>query len=294
MANVRRNLIDSGLKYFDYYANSRDIFPNISIDGGITISLYEKNYKDNIEYANNGIKQGLYSDVEIFFSNQFEKEVYDKIHEKISSDKTMLDRVLGDIGRLQGDEFGFSKKDQVTLLKEESTDMKNPIKVWANSGFGKASRYSWHFIELDDLADRKFLAPILKTRKVMLDKKGHAITFGRGNIVNSLPKIVGKNVTASGDVYFIIPENDCDYDLSLIKSLFMTKTARFLMSIKQKDLCVRGFEMIPDYTLFKEMLNGETFTDSFFYREFNFSDELKQYIEDMITEKVDTDKDETD
>ena len=120
----------------------------------------------------------------------------------------------------------------------------------------------------------------------MIDKKGHAITSGKGNIINNKPEIVDKNVIASGDVLFVFPEHDNDYELALIKSLFLTKTARFLMSITQKDLYVRGFENIPDYTYFMNDLNGQMFTDSFFYKNYNFSESLIAHIENSVSNKV--------
>ena len=65
----------------------------------------------------------------------------------------------------------------------------------------------------------------------------------------------------------------------------MTKTARFLMSITQKDLYVRGFENIPDYTYFINSLKKGLFTDEFFYKKFNFSKELIEYINSKISDK---------
>lgn len=161
--------------------------------------------------------------------------------------------------------------------------MFNPIKIWANSGSGKGTRFSWHFIDKDIL--NNIPKNILSTRKVMIDKKGHSISGRSGNIFNNNPTIVDSKVIASGDVLFILPEHDEDYDLKLIKSLFMTKTARFLMSIKQKDLYVRGFDNIPDYTLFIPKLNGELFSDKWFYKYFKFSDKLIQHIESSVSAK---------
>ncbi len=128
---------------------------------------------------------------------------------------------------------------------------------------------------------------IIATRKVMIDKKGHSIAGKSGNIFNNNPLIVDKKVIASGDVLFVIPKHDTDYDLKLIKSLFMTKTVRFLMSITQKDLYVRGFDNIPDYTLFISKLNGELFSDKWFYKNYKFSDRLIQHIESSVNAKND-------
>ena len=120
----------------------------------------------------------------------------------------------------------------------------------------------------------------------LISKNGHAITTGKNNIFNNSAEIVEANAIASGDVYFIIPDNSNDEnELLLIKSLIETKTARFLMSISQKGLVVRGFENIPHYSYFKEKLSGKLFTDKFFYQEFHFSNELINHIEENISEK---------
>ena len=69
------------------------------------------------------------------------------------------------------------------------------------------------------------------------------------------------------------------------------------MSLTQKDLCVRGFENIPDYTYFINDMkdpkyNNKMFenklgllTDEYFYKKFNFSQELIDYIESHISPK---------
>ena len=284
MKPTHDEILKSGLYTFNYYSNSTDIFPNVGIDGGVTITLFKKDYDGDIKYFNSGVDSGIFRDGEMFFSNQYEEEAYKKIHDAIQGKETMLDRIIGNIGSLGGSEFGYHKHTQIDQLKDSSAGMKNPVSIWANSGFGKGTRFSWHYIEKDILEG--YPKELFETRKVMIDKKGHSLGSGSGNIINNIPQIVDKNTTASGDVLFVIPENDTDEDLKQIKSLFISKTARFLMSITQKDLYARGFENIPDYTLFKQMLKGQQFTDKFFYETFNFSQELIDHIEACVSEKV--------
>ena len=114
---------------------------------------------------------------------------------------------------------------------------------------------------------------------------------GTGNGINNIPQIVQANATASGDVLFVFPEHDIDYELQLIQSYFATKTVRFLMSIIQKDLYVRGFENVPDYCGFAEALQGELFSDDFLYKTLGFSDGLIEYIEKHVSLKNVTDTD---
>ena len=285
MKPTHDEILKSGLYTFNYYSNSTDIFPNVGIDGGVTITLFKKGYDGDIKYFNSGEESGIYQDGEMFFSNPYEEEAYKKIHSAIDGKRTMSDRIIGNIGSLGGSEFGYHKHSQIDQLKESSDGMKNPVSIWANSGFGKGTRFSWHYIEKDVLEG--YPEELFNTRKVMIDKKGHSLGSGSGNIINNIPQIVDKNTTASGDVLFVIPEKDTDEDLKQLKSLFITKTARFLMSITQKDLYARGFENIPDYTLFKPMLKGQQFTDQFFYETFGFSQELIDHIESCVSKKDD-------
>jgi superfamily II DNA or RNA helicase len=283
MEKVRDQIIESGLYKFDYYPDTKKLFSNVDIDGGISITIFKHKYQGIINYSVEDKIYGQYDKNIKFLSNQFEREILEKFEPYISSNKNMLDRVIGNIGSLGGGEFGYSKSKHKNYLRNSSEGLTDPVKIWANSGLGKGSRFEWHYIEREIL--NEIPKVILSTKKVMIDKKGHAIAGKSGNIFNNIPKIVGENVIASGDVLFILPEKDSDYHLNLIESLFVTKTARFLMSITQKDLYVRGFDNIPDYTLFIDKLAGKLFSDEWFYKEFNFSDELIRHIESSITSK---------
>ena len=224
-----------------------------------------------------------YNPEERFVSNEFEAEVLN-VFSALLNLGNMSNRVVGNIGSLGGSEYGYNKSQHINYLRSSTIGMDKPIKIWANSGIGKGSRFAWHYVDKNNIGNVPDL--VITMRKVMIDKKGHAITHGRGNIMNNIPQIVESNVIASGDVLFVFPERDEEYHLELIKSLFKTKTARFLMSITQKDLYVRGFENIPDYTLFLESLNGNLFSDSWFYKEFQFSNVLIDHIENFVSEKV--------
>lgn len=282
MVKVREKMINAGLKEFDYYPDASKLFSSVSIDGGVTITTFEKDYKEKIKYFREGTYSGYYSVDEKFVSNSFETEILEAL-KPIFNNSSMNDRIVGNIGSLGGGEFGYNKTQHIQFLKSTSQNMEHPIKIWANSGSGKGSRFAWHFIDKNNI--NNIPEAIISTRKVMIDKKGHSITHGTGNIMNNIPQIVDENVIASGDVLFVIPAINDNYHLELIKSLFMTKTARFLMSITQKDLYVRGFENIPDYICFIELLKGKLFSDDWFYKKFKFSKELISHIESLVSEK---------
>ena len=289
MQSVNTEMTENGLYHFDYYPNASELFGKVDIRGGITVTLFKNGYNGDISYNIDGKPAGVYKNDALFFSNKFETEVYRKIYDTIAPKVFMSSRMLGNVGSLGGSEFGYKKHGQIEKISDDATNMKNPIKIWANTGYGSGTRFAWHYIERDALINPP--DKLFRSRKVMIDKKGHSIDAGKsGNIIGNIPQIVGSNTTASGDVFFFFPENDTDYDLQLLKSMFMTRTIRFLMSIIQKDQYVRGFELIPDYTYFIPMLKGALFTDEFFYKTFDFSKELIKHIESCVSEKKENTK----
>ena len=285
MIPVRDKIIESGLKYFIYFPNSTDVFTvnGIKIDGGISITLFESKYNKSITYSiKNSVDKAEYKMDSVFLSNEFEIEAYNKVV-NTADFSSVKHRIFGNIGSLGSSEYGYNKSKHIDKLTDIKEELIHPIKIWANMSFGKGTRFDWHYIEKDELENVPDI--LFSSRKVMLDKKGHSLSFGRGNVINNIPQIVDKGASASGDVLFVFPENDTDYELQLIKSYFMTKTVRFLMSIIQKDLYVRGFENVPDYTYFIDKLDGALVTDAFLYKYYGFSEELIKHIEECVSEK---------
>ena len=296
MKSVRDEILDSGLNKFMLYPESNEIFDSVEIPGGITITNFKKDYKGKVDYFVRGEKQAKNYNKETKIMNNFEEEAFTKIFNDTNNyQNSMSSRVKGSVGSLNSSEFGYSREDQMKFIKDSSTGMKNPIKVWSNNGFGKGggNKYDWYYIEKDKL--NTIPSEIIASRKVMFSKVGKT-TEGRkgginGNIMLADKKAVGTNV------FFVIPEKDDNYDLKLIQSMFCTKTVRFLMSITQKDQCVRGFENIPDYTYFMDDMkdpkyNNKMFegklgllTDEYFYKKFNFSQELIDHIENKLGPK---------
>lgn len=284
MEAVRDELINEGLSRFDFYPNSSALFKN-GIDGGVAITCFHSDYEGDIEYSIAGLGCQIYKPGSLFFSNPYEIEIYEKLSPEKLGTKSIEHRIMGNVGSLGGGEYGYKKGQHIGYLEDTPSDMENPVAIWANSGYGKGTRFAWHYIDkknLDDIPDR-----VLQSRKLMLDKKGHAATAGRGNIFNNIPKIVDKDAIASGDVFFVFPENDDIGELENLRDFFMTKTVRYLMALIQKDLYVRGFSVVPDYTYFLPLLNGQHFSDDWFYEKYGFSDGLIKDIESKISEKKD-------
>lgn len=279
MAGVRTMLVDNGLYRFEYYSDSSKIFPGTVINGGMSITHFKEGVND-IAYSIDGGEYSSYDMSKMIFSNEFEKEVFDKmcIFDNIAK------RIGGGFAGSGGDRFGY---DRVKYCKE-ATDKKvcdTDIKVWTNTGLGRGSSnlYGWHYISRSLIDEHKY-ADATTSRKIMFSATGNPLTGGSGNIIANEIQIVEKNDTGA-NIFFAFPAIDSDYHLNLLKSYFETRTVRFIMSIVQKDVCVRGFENVPDYTYFIDELNGELFTDEFFYNKFNFSKELIDHIEKSISAK---------
>ena len=285
------------LKTFKYYSNSNDIFSNVNIDGGISITEFDSTYNKEPTYYVDDEYKGIFDKNAIMFSNKYFEETFFKVFCKINgikyqttnqniNENNMLKYVKGSIGSGVGNNiFGFSKDKNGDKVKESSAGMKNPVKCWANlSQEMRKGKFSWYYIELDDLLD--YPDYLFSSRKVMITAVGNGIYGGKGNVINNLPQICDAKSTGSG-ILWIFPKNNNDRELNLIKSLFMTKTARYLMSIKQKGRFVNGFDCVPDYLELAKLLPEDAlFTDEWFYKTFNFSEGLINEIETRVSPKV--------
>ena len=284
MEKKRDMIINNGLYFFNWYMDCGDIFSGTCITGGITVTCFRKGYKDEIHYSVDETNiDKIYTAGELVKADAFMEEAYSKVWDG-SEYFDIEHRVKGNRG-VSSPEFGYDKPAHKDFLSKSPEGMTNPIKIWANVK-GKGDHREWWYIEKDKL--NHIPEEILKTRKVMITKVGYNPNFeGESHSVIKVPltQICEANSTADG-MFFILPEIDDDYHLELIKSFFTTKTVRFLMYITQGfDIVVRGFENVPDYTYFIEELNGELFTDEFFYNKFNFSEELINHIEKVIKAK---------
>ena len=280
--SYRDNLLKNHLRNFILYEDSDSIFPTLrGISGGVTITFFDKNFIGNPTYTiNNDKKQREYDINKKIFLNNFEEEVYTKVFNKLDVNKTLNDRVLNN-------GFGYSKHKLFNMTRDNSENMKDPIKVYTNNSFKSyTGKYVWKYIEktsLDSYSDKLF-----SSRKILLSTIGDSLKINASvGVYNKIPMIIDKNATAENHI-FIYPEHDTDRELKLIQSLLLTKTARYLMCISQKGQAVRGFENIPDYIELAKLLpEDELFTDKWFYKTFDFSKELVNEIESRISEKTD-------
>ena len=284
MKNVQLSLLSLGMTNFNYFPNSNDVFGNVSVDGGISITLFKSDSNGDTHYSISGENKGIFNPDEKIFSNKFEEETYIKVFTSI---KTNMEAYRYGRMAFDGGQYGYDKKINRDKVFDKPDGMRHPIKVWCSIEFGKGeSEYKWRYIDKTDLLDFPE-EKLFSSKKVMIDSKGHAIAHGKGNVINNLPVICDRETTAGPGVYWFFPKHEIERELQLIKSLFITKTARYLMCITQKSLCVAGFENIPDYLELAKLLpEDELFTDDWFYKTFDFSEGLINEIETRVSSKV--------
>lgn len=289
MVPIQNALVATGLSSFNYLVTSP--FPGVAIDGNTSITEFDfRKMSKEIQYSIDGESKGVWSRKELLFVNKLEEELYGHF-KGLLTERSMDDIRVGILGSLGVPDFGYQKSRQISKLSKSCETMQNPIKIWANSEFGRGGRFEWFWIDEKDIEKTPDFLKATSSSKVMIDKKGNAPSHIRkkGNFFNNSAEIVGKNVIASGKV-FLIPVNDTPEELKLIASLMTTKTARCLMSITQKDLYARGLDNIPLYADLSESLyqdGGTHFTDEWFYSHYRFSAELIDYIENTVTDKND-------
>lgn len=293
----------TGMKEFEYY-ESDETFPSCDITGGITITNYKKGYKGAIKH-NEGNKI-LYNNK--YLLDEFEEEIIQKIDKNVYK-KNMLARILPPT-------IKFDKKQYAKDLQDTPDGILHPIRIWCSKEFGQGSLMAWYYIDRYKIRNIK---DNYLVRKVQISIYGGELASSKNQapiINNNIDIVLDKNTI--GSCFFCVPENDTFYDLKLIQSLFCTKTARFLMSITQKNFHVKGFENIPDYLYFKEELenlskkseeeqenliknryniyvdeNGERkfiFSDQYFYDKFKFSANLINHIESKLCSKTITEE----
>ena len=285
MRKVRDKIIDNGLYYFNWYTNATEVFSSTSISGGVTVTCFRKGYKGDISYGVNNIDSGIYNFSKTVLIDDYQREIFDKVWEQ-NDYENILSRVKGHIGTVNSwDEFtSYDKYRDYEMLKESPEGMTDPIKFWGTKDFGNGGdvRYKWFWIDRSLLTVKD--ASIFEKRKIMFRKTGQN-PDENSPIFSSEIQIVDAEASCTGNI-FVMAENDIDYELELLKTYFETKTVRFLLKIGMGgDRYIRGFENVPDYTYFIEELNGELFTDEFFYNKFNFSEELINHIEKVIKAK---------
>lgn len=287
MVKYRDLMVENGLKFFRLYQDHNDIFPDVRrLEGGVSITLFEKDYVGKINYVlnnENDIHTYEYENV-VTCIDDFENECYHKVFKNIDTNCNMLSRMLGSA---TAPVPGYDKFTMLPYVQDTPDNLKEPIQVYTNNQLKQATgKYIWGYIEKSKL--QNYPDKLFSSRKILLgiwgepkNPKGPSCIIGKG------PWIVDKYMIG-GMLQFVYPEHDNDRELQLIKSLFMTKTARYLMAIKMRGLRVIGFECIPDYLELAKLLpEDELFTDEWFYKTFDFSEGLINEIETRVSPKVD-------
>lgn len=284
MVSIRDEIIKLGLVKLIYLTNN--IFDNVDIDGGISITLIQPlTQSKDIDISVNNSDFEKWDINKKFFLNVTEESIYQKVETFL--DLKIEDRLaipLTSIGKVF---FGIPKSSFDKVLFDNKDHLSNPVRVWANKGSGKGTRYGWYYIEKSLLSEVP--ESLLSTYKVMIDKVGHADAGKeKNNIFNNDPRVLHPDEISLGNQFYLIPENNTEEDCKLIASYMKTRFVRMLMNITQKDLYVRGLDNVPDYKFLVDDLHKdglEEFTDEWLFKRFDISDEMIEYINLRISAK---------
>lgn len=286
MISIRDAIVDKGLRKIIYYTNS--VFDNVSIDGGISITLIssvKESSDETILISKNDSDFKNWNPSDKFFLNDMEESIYTVVEKYLNT--TMNDYVVGNLGSLGSIYFGVTKDDYDEIFFDNKDKISSPVKVWANKGRGKGTRYKWYYSDESSLP--KVPKDLLKSYKIMIDKTGNApVNKNNNNIFNNEPRVLNPNEIGIGTHFYLVPiDNDIDNCL-LIKSYMKTRFVRMLMNITQKDLYVRGLDNVPDYAQLVEKLQEDglnEFTDEWLFKHFEFTEEMIEYTKLRISKK---------
>ena len=282
----QEDILNNNLKAFNYFPSVDECFQGVGIPGGVSITLFDKNFNATPNYYISNELKGEFDPTAIFFTNKYFEEAYNKVFHNIDPKNNMLVYLKGNIGAM-GITYGVDRRTHSKFIKDSDANMTKPIKVWTSKDTeSNHPEFNWYYIDECNVDLNAIPDYMFTSRKVMMTNHGNDIHGVKGNVFNNNPQILDKFAIGSGCIFFY-PKNDRERELLLIKSLFMTKTARYLMSIKQRDKNCRGFECIPDYLeLAKFLPEDELFTDKWFYKTFDFSEGLINEIDTRVSPKV--------
>ena len=96
---LQKELIeDYKLKQLKYYPNSGVCFPGIALDGGVSITLFDSNFKGTPTIYIENKFYGKYNIGELLFTTPFFEEAYKKVFANIDPDKNMQKYKFGASG----------------------------------------------------------------------------------------------------------------------------------------------------------------------------------------------------
>jgi site-specific DNA-methyltransferase (adenine-specific) len=247
-----RMMNDGRMKKIVHFGGDKEIFPTVSIKGGVNYFLWEKDYNGKCEFVNgDGFTNRFLNQYDIIIQNNNAIEILDKVT-KVTTN--WIDRKAHSRGAF-GIKTNFSDWD-VTGLK-----------CIVN---GKTTK----FVDSSKINDRD---GILTKWKVCTSK---ACGDGTLEKLNLLVWILEPNAIAS-DTYMIVNEFDSKLEAENFMSYMKTKFFRFMLGLRvsTQDINKPKFAFVPDLEDY-----SAPWTDKELYAKYNLTRQQVAYIESKIKE----------
>ena len=221
------------IKHLFVYSNSKDVFNNVDIEGGICYFLIDKNKNDylcNYRIIDKGVlykeNNKKLNDYEIFIRNPIINGIVNKVEAFQTNNNRVESIISGDTP------FG--------IPSNPKTSKKNPIKVYENSGIGHTT--ALYHIEKDrkvDYIDKR----TIKKNVDAIDKYKVFIPENRGDtngIVLGTPEFANKDSVCSQSYLYVA--FDSKKEAENFYTYIKTKFLRVLVaSIKITPLATNRF-----------------------------------------------------
>jgi len=246
-----RMMNDKHLKAINHYPGDREVFPSVSIKGGVNYFLWDSSHNGTCNF--NGNERDL-SKHDIILIEQEPQSILKKVQSKID---TFMDKVV-------------SSRNPFGLETNHST--------WSESGVpcivrGKTTKNC----KPELFSDR---AQILDKWKVCFSKAGDGGSpdkNGKRTICNGM-FLIEPGTICTG-TYMVANAFDTEQEANNFKSYFETKFFRFMLSLRvtSQDVTKDKFAWVPDMQDYSVV-----WTDEMLKEKFDITDEECKYFESKI------------
>ena len=254
-------LNDKRLKYINDYVNAKECFPGVSLGGGVSYFLWDKNYSGLCEVVNtkdgkqNSSSRKL-NELNIFVRSNIGIEI---IRNVIASRFKSIEELVS-----TRNPFGFVTKDRGSNTKDGRS-----YSLHSSKGIGYVSK--------DEISKNWDLS---KKYKIMISSRtsehaGVPDKSGRYRVLSSSKVLPPFQVCT--DSYIIIGPFEDQIKTELFLNYLRTKFVRYLLS-----LATTGIQFTVEKFRFIPQLDDYNVTNEFLYKKFNLSDSQIEEIEKTI------------
>ena len=247
------------------FPNSKDCFPGVSISGGVSYFVWDKNFDGCCEFTSmrGGVEKNFRNDFTrhpIVIRHLESVEILEKIAQKVQkylAEKVSPINAFNIASSFRGDSSPRNPKDSVEVIHSRGTG----------------------FTNVDNITNGLELLPKYKV-VVSRTVAEHANEPSKDGKFKVLARVLilepGQVCTHS---YLVVSTFDTYSDAAYCKSYLMSKLVRFLIlqTLTGIDLSRERFKLVPDPTIFRDISSDEEI-----YRYFDLSKESIDFIDEMI------------